>query len=372
MTTSLPLFTAFSRAPSRLPLLGAGLALLLAGAAAQARPLGAQGEDFLYRVEPGDTLEALARRYTRDPDNWRALQNVNRIADPHQLPVAKVLRIPLALIPRLPARATVTYIHGSVTRDGKALQVGDTLETGDVLRSGRGSATLSLEDHSLLTIAPDSEVRVRNLQTFDGAGLTDTVLDLPRGSVESSVAPDDTGVGRFEIRTPATVTGVRGTQLRVHTGESGSRHEVLHGEAAIRNPDQAEQRLAQAHGAAYDATGALLGVQTLLPAPTLQPLAPGASLLTWAPVPGAASYRVQVALDDGGTQLESSRLTAQSSAALAMTGTGLRYVFVRAIDALGIEGSDAMLRIRLLPGLASSDGSAVLDGSGAPIRVGGD
>lgn len=354
-----------------LALVGASLALL-AAPAAQARPLGAQGDDFLYQVEPGDTLEALARRYTQNPNNWRPLQALNQVADPYRLPIAKILRIPLSMIPRQSAQATVMHIHGLITRNGGPLQVGDTLQTGDILRSSRGSAaTLSLEDQSLLTITPDTEVQIQHLQTFQGTGLTDTILKLPHGGVESTVAPEETGVGRFEIRTPATVTGVRGTRLRVRSGDAGSRHEVLHGAAAIQNTSAAEQKLARDYGAAYDGSGTLLGTQALLPAPALQPLAtPSASTLTWTAVPGASAYRVQTALDPDGTRLESSQQVTQTQAQLNRSGIGTRYVFVRAIDKLGIEGSDATLHIQNLGGLISLDGQPVLSSDGTPIRLG--
>lgn len=361
---------ALRRIPSCVILLSASLALL-AYPAAQARPLGAQGNDFLYQVEPGDTLEALAQRYTQNPNNWRPLQNLNQIADPYRLAIAKILRIPLSMIPRQSARATVTHIHGQVTRNEKPLQVGDTVEADDILRSGQGAATLALEDSSLLTIPPGTEVQIRHLQTFRGTGLTDTILNLPHGSVESLVAPNDTGVGRFEIRTPATVTGVRGTRLRVHSGEAGSRHEVLHGLAAIENATSAEQKLTQDHGTAYDGTGSLLGTEALLPAPVLDPLGtPNASTLTWAAVPGATGYRIQLALDAVGTQLESSQLLTQPQAPLNRSGIGARYVFVRAIDRLGIEGNNAMLRIERTGGLISSDGRPVISSDGTPIRLG--
>lgn len=357
------------RAPLGMVLLGASLALLL-GTTAHARPLGAQGDYFLYQVEPGDTLEALARHYTLDPGNWPTLQTLNQVADPYLLQIARVLRIPLAIIPRRPAQAKVTHLSGQATRNGQPLRAGDRLETGDTLRSSQGSVTLTLEDHSLLTIAPDTEIQVRNLQTFRGSELSDTVLSLPHGSVESSVAPDKTGVGRFEIRTPATVTGVRGTQLRVHANKAGSRHEVLSGEAAIRNAAHAEQSLARDHGAAYDTSGALLGTHALLPAPQLHPLEKGASSLTWSPVPGASAYRVRIALESAGTQLEFNQQVTQPQISLVPSGIGVRYVFVRAIDALGIEGSDARLSIWTPDGLISSDGNPVRGGSdGAPIRL---
>lgn len=351
-----------------LAMLGISLALFC-NQTVQARPLGAQGDYFLYQIEPGDTLEALSSRYTLDPNNWPALQSLNQVADPYRLQIAKVLRIPLSLIPRRAAQARVTHLHGRVTRNGQTLQTGDQLETGDTLRSGQGSVTLTLEDHSLLTITPDTEVQIHNLQTFRGSELSDTVLELPHGSVESSVAPDDTGVGRFEIRTPATVTGVRGTQLRVHANPAGSRHEVLHGAAAIQGPVRTEQSLARNHGAAYDASGALLGTHALLPAPQLHPSATHASSLSWSPVQGASAYRVRIALDAAGTQLKSDQRTAQSSITLPPSGAGTRYVFVRAIDALDIEGSDASRRIEAANGLTSSDGLPVLGIDGTPIRL---
>ncbi|MGB6242354.1 MAG: FecR domain-containing protein [Castellaniella sp.] len=360
--------SALRHIPLCLALLGASAALLNSPGA-QAHPLGAQGDYFLYQVEPGDTLEALARHYTLNPANWRVLQTLNQVADPYRMPIALILRMPLDLIPRQPAHATVTHLNGTVTRNGQTLQTGDRLETGDTLRSGPGSVTLTLEDHSLLTIAPDTEVQVRNLQTFRGSGLSDTVLGLPQGSVESSVAPDDTGVGRFEIRTPATVTGVRGTQLRVHADASGSRHEVLSGQAAIQNTARAEQVLANSYGAAYDASGTLQGTQALLPAPRIHPATPDTASLAWDPVPGAAAYRVRIALDAAGTQQLSTQRVTQTQIALAHTQAGSRYAFVRAINALDIEGSDASLRLQGSGGLLSSDDRPVLSSNGEPVRL---
>ena len=59
------------------------------------------------------------------------------------------------------------------------------------------------------------------MRQFEGTGLTDSVVRVQRGSVESSVAPEGQGVGR-EIRTPVAVTGVRGTRFRVQSGSGGA------------------------------------------------------------------------------------------------------------------------------------------------------
>jgi len=341
--------------------------------AARAEPMGARGDDFLYRVEPGDTLEQLARRYTLQAGHWPALQRLNEVDDPYRLPIGKVLRIPLSLIPERPATATAIHVTGQVTADGRPVRPGDVLRAGQSLRSADGgTATLRLEDQSLLTLPPGTTLRLQRLQSFQGTGLTDTRLSIDRGTLESTVAPAGTGVGRFEVRTPATVTGVRGTRLRVHADASGSRHEVLQGGAAIEGPGGTEQHLDPDRGAAYDANGALLGTHPLLPPPPDPRISrDGGQRLDFEPVPRAAAYIIRIALDADGARLESSQRVAGPGAPLRARGGGPRYVFVRGIDALGIEGRDAVLAVDSLRiGLTAGDGSPVLAADGAPVMLG--
>ncbi|CAM5212298.1 hypothetical protein CDEN61S_03266 [Castellaniella denitrificans] len=355
--------------PLALALLAACLSLPLN---THARPLGAQGDDFLYQVEPGDTLEQLARRYTLQVGHWPALQRLNQVDDPYRLPIGKVLRIPLSLIPEQPATAAVIHVIGRVTADGRPVKPGDVLRAGQSLRSAEdASATLRLEDRSLLTLPPGTTLRLQRLQSFQGTGLTDTRIDLDGGTLESTVAPEGSGVGRFEVRTPATVTGVRGTHLRIHADTSGSRHEVLHGGAAIEGPARTEQHLDPGRGAAYDARGVLLGAHPLLPPPAdLRISRNGGQRLDFTPIPRAAAYAVRVTLDADGTRLESSQRVAGPGAPIHSRGSGTRYVFVRGIDALGIEGRDAVLAVQSLnTGLTASDGSPVLTADGTPVML---
>ena len=170
---------------------------------AHARPLGAQGDDFLYQVEPGDTLEQLARRYTLRAEHWPALQRLNQVDDPYRLPIGKVLRIPLSLIPERPATATVIHVVGSVMADGRAVKPGDVLRAGQSLRSaGDGAATLRLEDQSLLTLPPGTTLRIRHLQAFQGPGLTGK-RNRPRSGWTSIPSPSPSA------STPSRPAGAR-------------------------------------------------------------------------------------------------------------------------------------------------------------------
>ncbi|MFV0284509.1 MAG: FecR domain-containing protein [Castellaniella sp.] len=334
--------------------------------------MGTRDNDFLYQVEPGDTLIRIAERYTLQTDNWSGLQRMNQVEDPFRLPIGMVIRIPLSMIPEQPATATVTHVVGQVTVDGRPLQLGEVLSAGQTLRStDGGTATLQLEDQSLLMLPPDTTLEIQRLQTFQGTGLTDTQISIRQGTLESTVAPTGTGVGRFEVRTPATVTGVRGTRLRVHADASGSRLEVLQGGASIEGPSGGEQRVAPDMGASYDTRGQFLGKHSLLPPPMHLVLSrTNGQRLNFEPVPQAVSYIVRVALDPAGSRLESSHKAAGPGAPLGASSGGPRYVFVRGVDPFGIEGRDAVLAVdSLRTGLTVSDGSPVLTTDGAFVML---
>ncbi len=340
---------------------------------AQARALGAQGEYFLYQIEPGDTLEQLSNTYTLTRANWRLLQELNAVDDTLALPIGKVIRIPLALIPVLDADAQVVHVQGQVLIDGKPLKAQTQALAGQAVSSGpNGATTLRLQDGSLLSIPPNTQIQLQRLKAFEGNGLTDTIIVVDQGRLESDVAPADTGVGRFEVRSPATVTGVRGTRLRVQSDSRGTRHEVVSGRAAVADQTAQEQVIAANQGAAYDTGGSFLGLGTMLPAPRLQPApdkAVAALQLEFEPITNATAYRVRVTHDAAGSLLETEQIIDSPKALIGASGHGQRYVFVRAIDPLGIEGNDANVAVRFLAGLLSSNGQPVLSSSGQPVRL---
>ena len=66
-----------------------------------------------HRVQAGDTLEQLARRYLGDSTQWQALQQHNGGIDPYRLPPGQLLEIPLNLLHA--ATASVDYLQGSAS-----------------------------------------------------------------------------------------------------------------------------------------------------------------------------------------------------------------------------------------------------------------
>ena len=168
---------------------------LLLGAVAHGQPAGSLGEDFIYRVRAGDTLINIANTYTRNSANWNPLQSLNKIVAPEQLPIGLELHIPLSMIPVRPAEARVVHISGQASAAGKTLAPGASLPEGStVVTAPNGFVTLELADGSKLTLPADGSVELSRMRQFEGTGLTDSVVRVQRGSVESSVAPEGQGV----------------------------------------------------------------------------------------------------------------------------------------------------------------------------------
>ncbi|NYT87052.1 FecR domain-containing protein [Pollutimonas harenae] len=330
--------------------------------AAIAQPAGAQGENFLYRVIKDDTLIMLSERFTDSTERWRTLQTLNTIDDPTRLPIGLELKIPFALIPEQAAQAQVVHVTGTAYRGRQKLAVGDQLAEGDTISTGaNGFATLSLPDGTTLTVPAQSSLRLERLRVFKGTGLTDTISTLNDGSLESQVAPQGTGVGRFEIRSPVSITGVRGTQLRVHVNQQGSQSEVLEGVAGLNSQQAESTRLRQGQGAAVNSSGELQAVRSLLPAPALPTpeRADSGWQLSFPAVPGARSYLVRVAGDPQGTKLFSSQLFDTPNISFRAPGAGTYYVMVRGIDAEGLNGADAIQPFLGSAVLKVSDGGPV-------------
>ncbi|WP_063589482.1 FecR domain-containing protein [Achromobacter ruhlandii] len=351
---------------------------LLLATPSHSQPAGALGENFIYRVRPGDTLIDIASTYTRNQANWNPLQTLNNVTTPERLPIGLELRIPLSMIPERAAQARVVHVSGQANLDGQALKPGANVAEGSkVVTAPNGFVTLELADGSKLTLPADGSVELTRLRQFEGTNLTDSVIHVERGSVESSVAPAGQGVGRFEVRTPVAVTGVRGTRFRVQSGSHGVHSEVLEGSVRLQPhaPAAAPARpvaVAKGYGAAVGADGNVAGVRPLLAAPQLaEPVRAGGGVWTstFAPVPGAQGYLVRVARDAEGTQPVSSTRFPSPDIRFSAPGAGTFYVSVRAIDELGLGGEDAMATFIGVSQLMTSSGLGVATGSGGFVTL---
>ena len=107
-----------------------------------------------YTVRAGDNLITLGDRYFRNAQSYKIVQQINRIANPHAIPVGKILNIPRNVLKFRPANAKLISVRGQVLAGTSAaalapVSVGQSLREGSALATSASSfATLQLDDGS--------------------------------------------------------------------------------------------------------------------------------------------------------------------------------------------------------------------------------
>lgn len=318
-------------------------------------------EEWTYTVGAGETLWSISTKYLKERGNWRKLQTRNKITDPKRLPPGTQLRIPLAWLSLQPFQAKILSVHGQAslvtdaTSEPVVLSAGMTLKTGDTARTGPDSSMiLEFADGSRLLLHANSRLRLDTLNSYPkDTGMVDTRMELREGGVETQVRPS-TGPGtRFEIRTPAASTAVRGTDYRVRIAVDSekSQVEVLSGKIGVTAAGQT-QTVAQGFGTVVVPGQPPLPPRRLLPAPLLSmPLADFERTpvsFAWEAIAGAIAYRIQIVLAEPVETVVLSDVVSVSRYATSALEDGDYLIRIRGIDDLALEGQTAEQRFRLV------------------------
>jgi hypothetical protein len=319
------------------------------------------GEYVEHRLQIGDTLETLSAQYLGTPRLWQRLQEYNHVSDPHRLQPGSVLRIPFSLLPL--GSAHVSFVQGDArvllpgATETVALQAGQELPEGArVLVPADGFINVRLSDGSMIRVQANSDVRLQQLRRRGKTGAAQSVLELQRGGVESTVTTSQDAARRFEVRTPMASTSVRGTRFSVSLDAEGhTLTAVTEGQVAVDQRNAAEHParalVNKGQGLSVTADGAVGEPRSLLPAPDLSALPDTVSdadflTLTLAtPVTGAVAYQVQVARDADFTEVLRSGSSTTQTLRLLAVDDGRYQVSVRALDAAGLPGWPAQRAI---------------------------
>jgi hypothetical protein len=330
-----------------------------------------------YQARAGDTLMSIAQQLTTRSENWIALAKLNHINQDSSIPIGTPIVIPADLLVDEPSEAKVVALSGNVSAraaDGQAvtLSVGSILNEGAQIETGvDGFLTMSLPDASRISLPSNSRVKFSKLRMARYTKSPRTELMLLRGHVESRVSPLDTNKGSYEVHTPTSVAGVRGTQFRVSVEGDNVTNEVLSGKVAVGTPKQANDLTLEA------GTGNLITAKTvgpaidLLPAPQLDGVdneaTPQVRLL---PVAGARFYHVQIANDPDALDVFAEGRSHDTRVKLAGLPEGTYYARVSAIDKNGLEGLVRIQPVSFHPGAATR--SATTAANNAPFVDGYD
>lgn len=313
----------------------------------------ASAQDWSYRIRPGDTIWDLSGEYLKPGITWHKLQEYNQIANPYQLPPGSTILIPLAWLQLQPAMARVVATNGVATVDlpgqasGTPIAKDMTLGIGAVLHTAK-DATLSLEfaDGSRLLLLGESELHLDRMSRYGRSGMVDTRLRLQRGRITNTIKPTRGNSPAFIVDTPNATSAVRGTRFRIDAKDTGTRAEVVEGSVAV-NAGLKHALVKKGYGTlvAVGQTTAIR-VAPLLPAPDVSGLPKkinGAHVsLQWPATPGASKHRLQVSTTEQFDTLVVDVESTQAHATLPLLADGDYFLRLRAVDAQGIEGHDAL------------------------------
>lgn len=312
-----------------------------------------------YRTQTGDTLMAIATRFTGAARNWTVLGHLNGISENTRIPIGTALQIPANLLLDQPVDAHVVAISGAVTvinadKTTHQLQEGARISEGmQINTAGNSFVTLKTIDGSRISIPSNTLVRVSTLRATLFTRSPRTAITILHGAVDSIVSPLKQNKGSFQILSPSATAAVRGTHFRVEVLPNGSTaHALYDGVIALeRRPSQDRLTLQAGYGNVTSkqvlaAPVRLLAAPQLSAAPTLYGNAQLSLSIT--PLTGAAAYHVHLASDNAATHPLIETRTATPKITLNKVVEGNYSLRISAVDINGIEGFSSVIPVALL------------------------
>jgi hypothetical protein len=324
------------------------------------------------RVEKGDKLIHLCRKYLEDPEKWREVAKFNRMKNPDLILPGQKMKIPVRLMPRVPMDGKVTFVYGDakVQKVEKAewvtLNLGDLVSQGSRMRTGKTSSVeVTFEDGNSIFMKSDATLGITTSEKR-GSSYSVNNFYLTIGRVITKLKEATGSNSRIDISTPSAIASVRGTEFRVSTDEKASmRTEVLTGTVRVSAMERMVQ-LNEGEGTYVQKGAAPVPPRKLLPSPRpvdFKPIYKELPLkFTFEEMTGLSSVRGLLTKDrEGRNVLDEKVVKQKESLEFFNLPDGTYYFFSQGIDELGIEGFQSQpyevkLRANPLPPLIQTKG----------------
>jgi len=325
-------------------------------------PVSTAATEWIYTVQAGDTLWGLmSQEHLENTGNWRKLQDLNNISDPKNIPPGTQIRFPLAWLKIKRPSVRVLELTGEVnaisaqTGSGMALKPGSSLLLGDEIKTGpSGNVLLEFLDESQLLLQKNSYLIFETKNTYNNEGVLNIRIRLPHGRIETIINPEKRKGTRFEIHTPAAITGVRGTNFRVamEKNKKVGRTEVTQGKVAVSGTVGKTIAVPANFGTVVTVGKPPSTPSRLLSPPDLSQLLNHITQLPlafeWPILNGAEFYRAQISdATAGALQIDKEALLNPQLHSIELPD-GNYLMRVRAIDVHGLEGMNAEHKFTLV------------------------
>ena len=307
--------------------------------------------EWRYSVRPGDNLIHFARQHLINPDDWRFLQMHNKIKKPHRMQSGQIIRVPLYLVKQLPAPAQVVLSSGKagILKADKSIApvtAGQMLTAGTELVTGEKSKlNIKFADGSVVSMQPNSMLKLDTLSIYSGGGMVDTTLRLQQGKLETEANPAHIQGNKMQIITPTAVAAVRGTKFRVSSNYVAITQETLEGKVALIAAG-AEVHVDKGFGSLSEGGAPPLPPVMLLPAPNAEKLQNKFEAIPTTfimPVQdGAVAWLGKVSAESTFNNIVAESISQGTDLSFNDLEDGKYFLKVRAKDNKGLEGYDAM------------------------------
>lgn len=229
-----------------------------------------------YKIKSGDNISKLAQKYLIQSANLEEIQKVNHLQNIDLLKIGSNLNIPRQLVRTKPSVATIIGLSCAtavrVDNSTKPLTIGSLVAEGAVIEvPAECHASLLLEDGSVIRLPSSASLKITTLRKNSLESAPEVKLDLARGRIELDVNKNRSKSTPFEVRTPLSIMGVRGTEFRVgySPDEQQAQVEVLGGTVQTRgSSDTISRPITKGLGVPIDSEGKALAIEQLLEAPS--------------------------------------------------------------------------------------------------------
>lgn len=316
-----------------------------------------QAEDWLYKVRKGDNLWNLAVEHLIDTSYAKRVQKLNGIINPWHLLPGSIIKIPSQWVRHYPAIVRVQNLQGTaqILDDGAKqphqLKVGDMVMPGDtVITDANSTLVLDFIDGSSVLLGENSQLKIDKLMILENTGMSESQLNLLKGRLETQVVPAKGTARKFQIKTPVTVTSVRGTSYRISAEEEKnlSKTEVIEGKVVVKGFEKS-LTLPVGFGTITEKDKAPLPPIKLLPAPDISQIpVPFVQVPIQFSMPTFETghgYRVQIAKTEFFKDIFFNKKFYSPTVKGPDLADGDYHIRVRSFDAKELEGYDAQSQI---------------------------
>jgi hypothetical protein len=201
-------------------------------------------KSYLYRAQAGDSAESIAFEFLQNSakksvrERFYAHNNINPKTAAKPVSLYKPFHIPMDWMYLKPMNTSVVKVSGSTTfsQNTDAWQALNTsvpsLKEGSRIKTDSdGFALLEFPDHSLLSISPNSIVRLETVRRYATSDVFNIQVHVESGRIESQVKPLHHPASDYSVKSKRLSTAVRGTRFSVSDSDPATNAitEVLEG-----------------------------------------------------------------------------------------------------------------------------------------------